>query len=342
MTRGGSDITYVGLTHLERVRQWQRANGGFLRLPPASLDWTLTNWVNQCRTDYREGTLSPQTAVSFAALGISMDPRKDGMQPLPRIYDAATTAIAVIRGDMFREDMTPGAAWRISSFVVDWIARTKKLLAGKPDCQFAKDLRRMIPQFYAEYLYTPGSAPLAATPQSRRTEDILVDILEFHTTRLALPSIISVDESERRLASWLIRWEHDILGEHALSQERYAQQGLLLSALDAAIKAATPLHRLAQWNWWSACAMTVLSDDSIGTRWHSRIYAPAPQIWATRFQWDLAGGLGALAKRAMSLRTINEEWTVHAAVALNSRQQAQRHMDAMCAVRQDEGVYEYD
>lgn len=58
-------------THLQRIADWQRANGTS-GAPPVSFDKCLSNWVQYCRTVARRGLLNSEVAAAFDQLGISI------------------------------------------------------------------------------------------------------------------------------------------------------------------------------------------------------------------------------------------------------------------------------
>lgn len=319
-------VTAAGLRHLEALRVWQKANGDFRRLPPTSYNRRMTMWVNQCRTDYREGTLSPSTAESLIELGVCMDPIVHGIQPSPGIYDDALKAINLVNPTGLHEDTSQDAPWRSDDFMVDWLARMKAFACRRPSAPLVKDLKRMMPRVFDEHIGPHlADSDQSREGQARRTDDVLDEILKFEEQHQRLPSVFAQSEQERRLASWLMRWEHGLTGRRALSQERQSEQVELMLFLRDALGRADPMVRRSEWHWWSMCVMSTLQTPHVGTRWLSNVFHPSPRAWSKRLKRNpFNDWLGQTSADAVDLK-IEEPWRVALAIEENLGHASAQH-----------------
>lgn len=333
-----SCMTPTGQRHLDTIRTWQQANGGFRRLPPRGYNQTLTNWVNQCRTDYRKGTLSPDTATALRDLGIQLDAALNGLQPGPMVYEACLRAIQVIRGGGGAEDMSPHASWRFDADVLAWRGQMRELAARRPDSPLIEDLQRMLPAFHAEQLEPVRGTNTQAPALKRGTDAMLEGIIAFHGEHQRLPSFLAEDKHERQLASWLIRWEHGLMGRRALSAKREAEQRILGQTVNTLLDGADTSARRAQWHWWSLCASSTLQDPSVGNAWHGQLISPAPASWANKLKRDPHDRWLEQTERDAVANKIEEPWRMALAIEAALESASREHAAFMAATHPNQGA----
>ncbi|MBK6616580.1 hypothetical protein [Ottowia sp.] len=243
-----------------------------------------------------------------------MDPVIHGIQPMPQAYDEALSIINIVRNGGRVEDLAEDATWRSSEVVVEWAIRMQAIAARRPNAPLIKDIRRMLPVFFEEVIEPHLGESTLRDAQSRRTDDVIEDILAFDDRASRLPSFFAADVGERRLASWLMRWDKGLTGRLAQSQERIAEQTELLLHLREAIGRADAMDRRAEWHWWSMCAKAVLNVPGVGTRWHSMVFTPSPKSWSKKLQRNpFHDWKGQTSVDAVELR-IEEPWRVGRAI----------------------------
>jgi len=267
--------------YVQTIAEWQEDNGGFRRLPPRTWNVKLSNWVQFCRTAFRNGKLGKDIADALLTLGISMDFATHGIQPHPEAYEKARRAI-----DMIEAAEAGADVWLTDPFVVTWIAEMQDLAATRPSSPLLDDLREMIPDVFFTCIAPFLGEQQAPPALGRGTDAVLAAITAFFGKHWRAPDIRASDERERQLASWMIRLEHDLVGEHAFSKARADEQHELLGQLTTILAEAGPRQRLAQWHWWSICALRALAKPEVGNRWHALVYKPTVGEWSRRLGMD--------------------------------------------------------
>lgn len=272
-------ITVVGERHIASIRAWQQANGGFRRLPPRAADVQLSNWVQFCRTQYRRGALDPDTSTALLELGIPLEAVTKGIQPSPAFYEKAHASITRLRALNAENDRSEGAAWRHDADLMEWLNAMCELSARRPSLAVWSDIKRLVPNVYAATIgKTIGLKELP--PSNPRGTDVLLEmIIGFYDTNHRLPSFIAQTVEERQLASWLIRLERDLVGVNAYSQKRFEKQEGLVRVLVRQVRTESMVQRMAEWHWWSLCALHTLKEPAVGSRWHHAMYAKSLPAW---------------------------------------------------------------
>lgn len=273
-----SDIPAAAAAHLAFLADWQAKNGGFIRLPPKSANVKLSNWVQWCRSQARKGKLNPHIAQRLSELGVRFAATGEN-QAHPGLYARAAAAVQVIQtyGDLGLEKMI-----LMHLDMEPWMESMRELARKRPSSPVLRDLAVLIPEFFQAHIAAAAQAagvglhPAADNASVERPRDwrgIAADIQRFAAEHARVPCIRSRDRAERRLASWLIRFEHDLLTDrHRTSTPAPVDEHLVASLLRV-VACESTAERLAQWYWWHGLAWLMLDNPKAGGRWHSRLWS---------------------------------------------------------------------
>jgi len=273
-------------TYLARLARWQEANGGFRRIPTKATDDKLNNWIHRARFKFRHGTLNAEVAAQLKAMGALSDDadRPDGVRH--DVYERAKWAVTYLREHgLDREPERIAQKQDIDPKLKDWIKEMRTLASKLPGCALLTDLRTMVPEFFKQKVEDALSQEQDQT--RRRAERSPIELISgFISSQERLPDILADDAKERRLASWLIAIEHNLVKVDAQA-EGSGPEVTALRRVRAALEDSKQKQRDAQWRWWSSVAMDLLRSKGVSGEWNERIHKEPPEHHATRMELDL-------------------------------------------------------
>lgn len=276
--------------YLAKMALWQQENGGFRRVPIRADDRRLYNWIHRCRFNHKYGRLNDTVREQLIVMGvISEDPMGKLEKLDEEVYERAREGVRLVHELGLEDGMCTMETARDKEsvrWVLEWLGHVKRLKRYGEAPMLMEDLKRMIPLTFARQVEDLGDPIARPEARKRREKGMLESSLEFVGRVGRLPDIMSGNEEERMLASWLIQVESGLIDEQK-GETRCEAAEATMEKLRAAIRKAKAAHRNSQWRWWSQVALSVMRAEGFAKGWEEQVWKVAPEEHADRLEMSI-------------------------------------------------------